>query len=104
MGKILDHRRTDPKSFNRFRRQCLVSKMSKDWVEGVVPPCSGLFFIKHETFFGEVDIAEYFINSKGVGFWMTPGDPVAWSEIETYDYVDENGIHLFDLKGMINEG
>jgi len=98
MTKLLDQRRTNPKQWEMFRRQCLKTKMPKTWVktEESNPDFSGLFFIKHEDFVGDIDIAEFFINSKGKRFWMTPGDPTHWAEIETYDYTFEDGTPVYD--------
>jgi len=95
---ILDKRRTSPSKFTAFRSHCLRAKLPKSWVgiEEGNPPFSGLFFIKHVDFVGDIDIAEYFINKKGNGFWMTPGNPKAWSEIETYDYKDKEGNLIYD--------
>ena len=85
--------RTDPKQFAAFRAQCLNVRLKKVWVKTTDenPEFSGLFYIKHADFPADIDIAEFFINSKGKRFWMTPGDPTYWSEIETYDYKDEEG-------------
>lgn len=94
--KVLDRRLTDPKMFSKFRAQCLRSRMHKDWVTEGNPEFAGLFFIKHKDFVGDVDIAEYHINKKGVGFWLTTDGITAWSEIETYDYVDQEGNPIYE--------
>lgn len=96
--KIHDQRRTSPKQWELFRRHCLKSKMKKYWVstEEGNPGFSGLFFIKHKDFVGDIDIAEFFINSKGKKFWLTPGDPTHWAEIETYDYTWEDGTPVYN--------
>lgn len=96
--RVLDHRRTDQKAFSRFRDQCLNSRMLKAWVktdEGN-PEFSGLFFVRHDDSPGEFDIAEFFINMKGKRFWLTPKPPTYWAEIETYDYVWEDGKSVYD--------
>lgn len=96
--KVMDHRRINYRSFSQFRAQCLRAKMSKHWVstEEDNPEYSGLFFIKHDDFLGDIDIAEFFINKKGEKFWLTPGDPTHWSEIETYDYFYEDGTPVYN--------
>ena len=89
--------RTDPKQFAAFRAQCLKVKLTKFWVKTTDenPEFSGLFYIKHSDFHEDIDIAEFFINSKGKKFWMTPGDPTHGSEIETYDYLDKDGKMIY---------
>jgi hypothetical protein len=44
--------------------------MPKRWVnnDDEKPLCTGLYFIKHKDFLGDVDIAEYHINKKGKAF------------------------------------
>jgi hypothetical protein len=51
--------------------------MPKRWVnnDDEKPLCTGLYFIKHKDFLGDVDIAEYHINKKGKAFWCTAGNP-----------------------------
>jgi hypothetical protein len=95
---LLDQRRTNPKKWEMFRAQCLKAKMHKNWKsnEESSPDFSGLFFIKHKDFVGDIDIAEFYINSKNQKFWMTPGDPTHWSEIETYDYTWNDGTPVYD--------
>ena len=94
----LDQRRTNRKLFARFREQCLNAKMPKYWVETeeMNPDFSGLFFVVHADSPGEFDIAEFFINSKGKRFWMTAKPPTRWAEIETYDYINEDGTPVYD--------
>ncbi len=96
--EILDRRRTNERAWDSFRKQCLKDRDPKDWVgvdEGN-PEFSGLFFIKHADFVGDIDIAEFFINSKGKRFWMTPGDPTHWAEIKTYDYKWPDGTPVYE--------
>ena len=50
----------------------------------------------HEDSPGEFDIAEFFINSRGKRFWMTSKPPKKWAEIETYDYINEDGTPVYD--------
>lgn len=94
----LDQRRTNRKLFARFREQCLNATMPKYWVdtEKKNPVFSGLFFVVHEDSPGEFDIAEFFINSRGKRFWMTSKPPKKWAEIETYDYINEDGTPVYD--------
>ncbi len=89
----VDKRLTNTASFTSFRKQCLNSRMIKNWVSNAdeKPECTGLYFIKHKDFLGEIDIAQFYINSKGKSYWLTAGEPTAWSEIETYDYILEDG-------------
>lgn len=84
-----DRRRTHAVAFSNFRRECLNSKMEKHWVkvDECNPEYSGLYFIKHPDFVGDIDVAEFFINSKGNRFWLTAGDPTHWAAIDTYDYI-----------------
>jgi len=96
--KILDRRLTDPKKWTAYRKHCLTTNMHKHWITEGNPEFAGLFFIKHKDFLGEIDIAEYHINKKGKGFWLTPGDPSAWSEIETYDYTDQEGNPIYQYE------
>lgn len=86
---VHDRRRTDPAAFSRFRSQCLSNKEEKHWirVDECNPEFSGLYFIRHKDFIGDIDIAEFFINSKGKRFWMTPGDPTHWAPINEYEYI-----------------
>ena len=94
----LDQRRTNQKLFSRFRDHCLNSKLPKYWVmtEERNPEFSGLFFVTHEDSPGEFDIAEFFINSKGKRFWLSARPPVKWAEIETYEYINEDGTPVYD--------
>ncbi len=94
----LDQRRTNHKSFSRFREHCLNAKLPKYWVttEERNPEFSGLFFVTHEDSPGEFDIAEFFINTKGKRFWLSANPPVKWAEIETYEYINEDGIPIYD--------
>jgi len=94
----LDQRRTNRKLFARFREQCLNATMPKYWVdtEEKNPVFSGLFFVVHADSPGEFDIAEFFINSKGKRFWMTSKPPKKWAEIETYEYINEDGTPVYD--------
>ena len=94
----LDQRRTNRKLFARFREQCLNATMPKYWVdtEKKNPVFSGLFFVVHEDSPGEFDIAEFFINSRGKRFWMTSKPPKKWAEIETYEYINEDGTPVYD--------
>lgn len=94
---VLNRKLTNIATFSSFRRQCLTSKMTKNWVDNdnEQPICTGLYFIKHKDFLGEVDIAEYHINKKGKTFWCTPGKPTHWSEIETYEYLLKDGTPLY---------
>ena len=94
----LDQRRTNRKLSPSFREQCLNAKMPKYWVytEEMYPDFSGLFFVVHEDSPGEFDIAEFFINSRGKRFWMTSKPPTKWAEIETYDYINEDGTPVYD--------
>ena len=96
--KKVDRVRTDPKEYAAFRASALKLKVKKSWVatSDGNPDFSGLFFIKHKDFVGHIDIAEFFINSKGKKFWLTPSDPTHWAEIETYEYKDEEGRAIYD--------
>lgn len=85
-----DQTHTNLKVFTRFRNNCLRSSMHKEWMETKTqgdPEVSGLFFVKQQEFPAEFDIAEFFINTKGKRFWMTPTPPTHWAEIETYEYI-----------------
>ncbi len=95
---VLDRRLTNIATFSSFRRQCLASKMPKHWVDNddKQPICTGLYFIKHKDFLGDIDIAEYHINTKGKAFWCTGGKPTHWAEIETYEYMLEDGTPLYE--------
>ena len=95
---VLNRKLTNIATFSRFRRQCLNSKMPKRWVDNdeEQPICTGLYFIKHKDFLGDIDIAEYHINTKGKAFWCTPGQPTHWAEIETYEYMLEDGTPLYE--------
>jgi len=95
---VQNRKLTNIATFHRFRTQCLNSKMPKQWVNNdtEVPVCTGLYFIKHKDFLGDVDIAEYHINSKGKSFWCTSGNPTHWAEIETYEYMLEDGTPLYE--------
>jgi len=95
---VMDRRLTNIATFSKFRKQCLSSRMQKRWIDSTEeqPNCTGLYFIKHKNFLGDVDIAEYHINSKGATFWCTSGDPSHWSEIETYEYILEDGTPLYE--------
>jgi len=95
---VQNRKLTNIATFHRFRTQCLNSKMPKQWVNNdtEVPVCTGLYFIKHKDFLGDVDIAEYHINSKGKSFWCTAGNPTHWAEIETYEYMLEDGTPLYE--------
>ena len=90
--------RTDHKKYAQFRASALKLKVKKVWVEtkDANPEFAGLFFIKHKDFLGDIDIAEFFINSKGKRFWMTAKPPTRWAEIETYDYINEDGTPVYD--------
>ena len=70
----IDLVRTDHKKYAQFRASALKLKVKKVWVDADErdPEFSGLFFIKHKDFVGDIDIAEFFINSKGKRFWLTP--------------------------------
>ena len=94
----LDTTRTDEKRYAQFRASALKLKTKKFWVstEERNPEFDGLFFIKHPDVMGDVDIAEFYINSKGKRFWLTPSTPTHWAEIETYDYRDEHGDLIYD--------
>lgn len=94
----LDERRTNRKAFNRFRDQCLNAKMPKYWVntEEKNPEFSGLFFVAYDDSPGEFDIGEFFINSKGKRFWVSARPPIRWAEIETYEYINEDGTLVYD--------
>jgi hypothetical protein len=94
----LDQRRTNEKLFTRFRDHCLNAKLPKRWVitEERNPDFSGLFFVSHADSPGEFDIAEFFINSKGKRFWLSARPPVKWAEIETYEYINEDGTPVYD--------
>jgi len=95
---VLDRKLTNMATFTKFRRQCLGSTIPKRWVDNneQEPECTGLYFIKHKDFLGDVDIAEYHINSKGKTFWCTAGNPTHWAEIETYEYMLEAGTPLYE--------
>lgn len=97
-GTFLDQRTTNLRTFTKFREHCLKAKLTKNWVstEEGNPDFSGMFFIKHEDFLGDVDITEYYINSKGNGYWLCAGTPTAWAEIETYDYKWPDGTPVYD--------
>lgn len=97
-GQIIARVRTNAKEFSAFRAQCLQVKLKKFWVKttDANPDFSGLFYIKHADFPADIDIAEFFINSKGKKFWLTPGDPTHWSEIETYNYLDNDGKMIYE--------
>lgn len=94
----IDLVRTDHKKYAQFRASALKLKVKKVWVDADErdPEFSGLFFIKHKDFVGDIDIAEFFINSKGKRFWLTPSRPTHWAEIETYDYKDEKGNLVYE--------
>lgn len=94
----LDQTRTNEKLYQRFREQCLNSKMPKYWVktEEMNPDFSGLFFVKQREFPAEFNIAEFFINRKGKRFWLLPSPPTEWAEIETYEYTYEDGTPVYD--------
>ena len=64
------------------RRRTLSSQGSSSWSHADSP--------------GEFDIAEFFINSKGKRFWMTAKPPTKWAEIETYEYINEDGTPVYD--------
>jgi len=95
---VMNRKLTNIATFHRFRTQCLNSKMPKRWVDNddEEPLCTGLYFIKHKDFLGDVDIAEYHINKKGKAFWCTAGNPTHWAEIETYEYMLEDGTPLYE--------
>jgi hypothetical protein len=95
---VMDRKLTNIATFSGFRRQCLTANMSKHWVDNdnEQPVCTGLYFIKHKDFLGDIDIAEYHINSKGKSFWCTGGNPTHWAEIETYEYMLEDGTPLYE--------
>ena len=95
---VQDRRLTNIATFTAFRRHCLSSRMPKRWVDNnqEKPVCIGLYFIKHKDFLGDIDIAEYHINTKGKGFWLCAGSPISWAEIETYDYMLEDGTPLYE--------
>ena len=95
---VHDRKLTNMASFTRFRRQCLSSKMPKNWIDNNVeePKCTGLYFIKHKDFLGDIDIAEFHVNQKGKSFWLTGGKPTHWSEIETYEYMLADGKPLYE--------
>ena len=97
-GRKLDQRRTNGRKFAQFRSQCLKANMPKCWVDAdkEPPDFSGLFFVKHPDSPGEFDVAEFFVNSKGKQFWLTPEPPVQWAEIETYEYKHEDGTPIYD--------
>ena len=94
----IDLVRTDHKKYAQFRASALRLKVKKVWVEtkNANPEFDGLFFIKHKDFLGDIDIAEFFINSKGQSFWLTPSDPTHWAEIETYEYKDKEGNFIYE--------
>jgi len=95
---VLNRKLTNIATFSSFRRQCLTARMPKNWVDNdkEQPICTGLYFIKHKDFLGDIDIAEYHINTKGKTFWCTPGKPTHWAEIETYEYMLEDGTPLYE--------
>jgi len=95
---VLSRKLTNIDTFQKFRRHCLSSTMKKNWIDNddESPICTGLYFIKHKDFLGDVDIAEYHINSKGKTFWCTGGAPTHWAEIETYEYMLEDGTPLYE--------
>ena len=95
----LDQTRTNEKLYQRFRDQCLNSKMPKHWVDAEKegnPDFSWLFFVKQKEFPAEFNIAEFFINRKGKRFWLLPSPPTEWAEIETYEYTYEDGTPVYD--------
>jgi hypothetical protein len=94
----LDLVRTDHKRYSAFRASALRLRTKKFWVDAdeKEPDFSGLFFIKHRDFLGDIDVAEFFINSKGKRFWLTPSRPTHWAEIETYEYTYEDGTPVYD--------
>ena len=94
----IDLVRTDHKKYAQFTASALKLKVKKVWVDADErdPEFSGLFFIKHKDFVGDIDIAEFFINSKGKRFWLTPSRPTHWAEIETYDYKAEKGNLIYE--------
>jgi hypothetical protein len=96
--KVVDLKRINENEWRRFRYKCLKNKDPKDWVsvDDGNPEFSGLFFIKHKDFLADVDIAEFFINSKNKRFWMTPGDPTHWAKIEDYNYKWPDGTPVYE--------
>jgi hypothetical protein len=95
---VQDRRLTNIATFSSFRQHCLSSNLKKRWVKNdeEEPICTGLYYIKHKDFLGDVDIAEYHINTKGKAFWCTAGKPTHWAEIETYEYMLEDGTPLYE--------
>ncbi len=85
-------------NYKRYRKYCLSrkSKLHKNWVKEGEPKFTGMFFVRHDDFLGDLEIAEYYINKKGEGNWMSHKRPSAWSEIETYEYVDKEESLIYE--------